>query len=110
MTANEWKDIGSAPKDGTLILLARQSYLDADKKAFGPWERYAAYWERDGGHGPGWCTPDGAEIFRATRWHDLPPPPPVPSGEGMGVPVHDVASPADSDVARKDLGSSGSAS
>lgn len=26
----------------------------------------------DGGNGPGWCTPDGCELFNVTHWQCLP--------------------------------------
>ncbi len=28
-----------------------------------------------GAHGPGWCTPDGFELFKVTHWMPLPEPP-----------------------------------
>ena len=65
-----WRDIESAPKDGKPILLWKESTQ----------EHYVAAWVH-GAHGPGWCTPDGFQIFRATHWRPLPLPP-LASGGG----------------------------
>lgn len=65
---SEWKDISTAPWGGPPVLLWR-----AETK-----EHYVAA-RVHGEHGPGWCTPDGYQIFRPTHWMPLPPP---PKGEG----------------------------
>lgn len=65
-----WRDIESAPKDGKPILLWKESTQ----------EHYVAAWVH-GAHGPGCCTPDGFQIFRATHWRPLPLPP-LASGGG----------------------------
>jgi hypothetical protein len=66
----EWQDIETAPK-GVRVLLARPEYANTPDS---PIEVLVAT-KIDGGHGPGWCTPDGYEIFRATHWMPLPEPP-----------------------------------
>jgi len=60
----EWMPISEAPKDGTPVLLW---------KAVTKEHYVAAY--INGGYGPGWCTPDGFEIFNATHFMPLPPAP-----------------------------------
>lgn len=60
----EWKTIDSAPKDGKPVLLWKKITR----------EHYVAAWIH-GEHGPGWCTPDGFQIFNASNWTELPPPP-----------------------------------
>ena len=58
----EWSFIDTAPWDGTPVLLYRDGeYFTAARVS--------------GEHGPGWCTPDGFQIFRATHWMPLPKPP-----------------------------------
>jgi hypothetical protein len=59
----EWKPIETAPRGKTVLL-----WKPSTK------EHYVAA-RIDGGHGPGWCTPDGFEIFGATHWMQLPDPP-----------------------------------
>ena len=61
MTNMEWQPIETAPT-GKPVLLWRSG------------EHFVAAKIR-GEHGPGWCTPDGFEIFRATHWMSLPEPP-----------------------------------
>ena len=61
--AAEWQPIESAPRTGNPVLL----WKEATK------EHYVAAWIY--GDHPGWCTPDGFEIYRATHWMPLPPPP-----------------------------------
>lgn len=65
-----WRSMEDAPKDGTRVLL----WKEATK------EHYVAAWMH--GDHPGWCTPDGFEIFRATHWQRPPKPPaPPPAAE-----------------------------
>jgi hypothetical protein len=59
-----WRDIATAPWSGPPVLL----WKAATK------EHYVAA-RVHGEHGHGWCTPDGYEIFHATHWQPLPPPP-----------------------------------
>lgn len=58
-----WKPIITAPR-GKPVLIWKQNTK----------EYYVAALI-DGGNGPGWCTPDGHEIFKATHWMLLPTPP-----------------------------------
>lgn len=58
-----WQPIETAPKDGKPVLLWKEPTK----------EHYVAAFIR--GDHPGWCTPDGFEIFRATHWMPLPHPP-----------------------------------
>lgn len=60
----EWKPMDSAPWDGPCVLLWRHR----DK------QHYVAKRVR-GEHGPGWCTPDGYQIFSPDAWMPLPKPP-----------------------------------
>jgi hypothetical protein len=60
----EWQPIETAPWSGPPVLLWKEATR----------EHYVAARIR-GEHGPGWCTPDGFQIFRATHWMPLPPPP-----------------------------------
>lgn len=64
MSEREWKPIETAPS-GRSVLLWKPATQ----------EHYVAA-RLHGAHGPGWCTPDGFEIFGATDWMELPPPPP----------------------------------
>jgi hypothetical protein len=61
--ADVWQPIETAPR-GKVVLLWKPTTR----------EQYVAALI-DGGHGPGWCTPDGFEIFGATLWRPLPQPP-----------------------------------
>lgn len=60
----EWQPIETAPRNGTPVLLWKASTR----------EHYVAA-KLNSANGPGWCTPDGFEIFRATHWQPLPEPP-----------------------------------
>ena len=60
---SEWQDISTAPWEGHPPVL-----LFRDK------EMFVAMRIR-GEHGPGWCTPDGYQIFNPTHWMPLPAPP-----------------------------------
>lgn len=53
-----WLPIDDAPRNGTPVLLLRAG------------ERFVAAWVH--GDHPGWCTPDGYKIFRATHFQPLP--------------------------------------
>lgn len=66
-----WQPIETAPWDGPPVLLWRESSK----------EIYVAARIR-GANGPGWCTPDGYEIFKATHWMPLPAAPTGHTGEG----------------------------
>lgn len=57
----DWQPIETAPWDGKPVLLWRDGHHVAARIS--------------GAHGPGWCTPDGYEVFRATHWMPLPAPP-----------------------------------
>lgn len=61
----QWQPIETAP-EGCPVLIwkanTRECYIGA----------YI-----HGKYGPGWCTPDGHEIFKATHWMPLPEPPEV---------------------------------
>lgn len=59
-----WQPIDTAPWSGPPVLLWKPSTK----------EHYVAARVR-GAHGPGWCTPDGYEVFGATHWMPLPEPP-----------------------------------
>ena len=61
-----WLPIESAPHAETVLLYRPIPAL------YG--EIYVAT-KITGAHGPGWCTPDGFEIFKATHWRPLPKPP-----------------------------------
>jgi len=65
-----WRDIATAPRDGTPILVA-----NACNGAV-----YDARWEERGGNGPGWV--DGVIdlcedeiVYSPSHWQPLPPPP-----------------------------------
>lgn len=58
----EWQSMDSAPW-GKIVLLWKPTTR----------EQYVAC--KIVGDHPGWCTPDGYEIFGATHWQDLPEPP-----------------------------------
>lgn len=58
----DWQPIETAPW-GKVVLLWKPTTR----------EQYVAC-KITGDH-PGWCTPDGYEIFNATHWHLLPEPP-----------------------------------
>lgn len=62
-SGSEWQPIETAPY-GKVVLLWKTRTS----------EHYVAC-KVDGGNGPGWCTPDGFEIFGATDWMTLPKPP-----------------------------------
>jgi hypothetical protein len=68
---SEWQTIESAPKDGTQVLLWRETV-------------YSARWLHSEVMGPVWATPDGHVIFRATHWMPLPTPPHSTTGGGDG--------------------------
>jgi len=59
---DEWRPIETAPWEGPAVLLYRAPETFVAKRVRGE-------------HGPGWCTPDGYQIFRATHWMSLPAPP-----------------------------------
>lgn len=67
----EWQPIETAPWSGPPILLWKANTQ----------EHYVAK-HVHGANGPGWCTPDGYEIFRATHWMPLPAPPLAHTGDG----------------------------
>jgi hypothetical protein len=76
-TAQGWRDIESAPKDGTRIL----GYLpetDLDDDYYAPEEVMVVAWERHYQHGDGWLI-DREEQFAGwcnpTHWQSLPEPP-----------------------------------
>ena len=56
-----WQPIETAPWSGPPVLLWKANTQ----------EQYVAARIR-GEHGPGWCTPDGHQIFNATHWMPLP--------------------------------------
>lgn len=63
-----WRDIASAPKDGTQVLLWQPH-----------WEAMqTAVWCNDGHNGPGWLTMDGGEVIKPSHWQPLPAPPAAP--------------------------------
>ena len=59
-----WQPIETAPWNGLPVLLWKSNTQ----------EHYVAA-RVHGANGPGWCTPDGHEIFKATHWMPLPDPP-----------------------------------
>ena len=59
-----WQPIETAPWSGPPVLLWRSRTK----------EHYVAA-RIKGEHGPGWCTPDGFQIFEPTHWMPLPEPP-----------------------------------
>lgn len=63
---DQWQPIETAPSSKPVLLWKESTQ-----------EHYVAARIR-GEHGPGWCTPDGFEIFRATHWMPLPTPPVQP--------------------------------
>ena len=65
-----WKLIDENTPSGVTVLLWKPSTQ----------EQYVAR-KITGACGPGWCTPDGFEIFKATHWKPLDAPPPS-NGEG----------------------------
>lgn len=58
---SKWQPIETAPWSGPSVLLWKEKTR----------EHYVAARVIDA-HGPGWCTPDGFEIFGATSWQPLP--------------------------------------
>jgi hypothetical protein len=89
----EWREIDSAPKDGTVILLGRPANDDEDRAAVSTPGRWFEGYEDsvdDMGHNSGFMDLDfqefscprrfGAEKYRTegnqpTHWKPLPPPP-----------------------------------
>jgi hypothetical protein len=61
---SDWQPIDTAPWGGPPVLLWKGNTQ----------EHYVAA-RLSGEHGPGWCTPDGYEIFGASHWMPLPDPP-----------------------------------
>jgi hypothetical protein len=61
---SDWQPIETAPWHPPAVLLWKESTE----------EHYVAARIR-GAHGPGWCTPDGFQIFNPTHWMHLPAPP-----------------------------------
>lgn len=59
---SDWQPIETAPWGGPPVLLYRDGEYFTAKRVSGE-------------HGPGWCTPDGYQIFRASHWMPLPEPP-----------------------------------
>lgn len=60
----DWQPIETAPK-GKVVLLWKTITKEHYVAAYIPGEV----------NGPGWCTPDGFQIFNATHWQHLPDPP-----------------------------------
>jgi hypothetical protein len=54
-----WQPIDTAPKDGSMVLLYRET-------------AYTARWLHSEVMGPVWATPDGHVVFRATYWMPIP--------------------------------------
>ncbi len=74
---SEWRDISTAPKDGTRALvwidLRGEHITDRSYATIGCWDEFWGVW-RDGHVGPQLRE-------RPTHWMPLPPPP-APKGEG----------------------------
>ncbi len=63
-----WRDIASAPRDGTQVLLWQPH-----------WEAMqTAVWFNDGHNRPGWLTMDGGEVIKPSHYRPLPAPPSAP--------------------------------
>ena len=69
----EWQPIETAPTNGQPILV----WKDTTKEHF-------VVANVRGAHGPGWCTPDGYQIFKPSHWQPLPSPP-----SQLKAPTHD---------------------
>jgi len=72
---SEWKDIASAPKDGTIILLG--TYVEAFDKVVNFFWQEMGYWEKIGRKRGYWAlSATGDKITESfTHWHPLPAPP-----------------------------------
>ena len=69
MCDHEWRDIASAPKDGTAVIL------------FAAGDMAVCYW-RDDASLKGWTWGLGMQFKRASHWQPIPAPPQQPeSGE-----------------------------
>lgn len=74
----EWKDIATAPKDGTDILVCEGSvrmtvvsWIDGSKFLYPEPEWVAGWYLDDGKNEPIWCR----NHLHLTDWMPLPPPP-----------------------------------
>jgi hypothetical protein len=73
-----WKDIATAPKDGTWILLCQATGADGEpieSESFGLFVQRAAWWKGDGWIDYCSMTRDPSVFFKPTHWMPLPPPP-----------------------------------
>ena len=62
--AREWREIDQTALNGKPCLVWKENTRE---------QFVAAYVH--GEHGHGWCTPDGFELFKVTRYQPLPTPP-----------------------------------
>lgn len=65
--SGEWRDIGSAPKDGTAVLTFRRAKLVAVAEWLPEIDR--------------WCVTDGCDIVDVTHWMPLPASPEEEAGK-----------------------------
>lgn len=90
MTSNEWKDIGSAPKDGTYIVaFERRSHQDLTRIVSWREDDTAKKFAWLDDSYDDWSLHWSSVPMDPTHWMPLPPPP-VPSGEVTGMMGADV--------------------
>lgn len=70
---NPWRDIASAPKDGSEVLLLEPAHLSGRT---GRWHISQASWLSDKRYAAGGCWIEGMWVVQPTHWQPLPPAPP----------------------------------
>lgn len=68
-----WRDIASAPKDGSEVLLLEPAHLSGRT---GRWHISQASWLSDKRYAAGGCWIEGMWVVQPTHWQPLPPAPP----------------------------------